>query len=133
MNLKATEENSRAEVRFFAGDWKEMHHLLLGIPENEKDVHCCLGQNPAAYDIILMSETVYSISNLQNLYELIKKCMSSHGVTYMAAKKYYFGVGGGSRRFLSVVEKDGVMLANMVAEVTDGSSNVREVWKLSFK
>jgi len=25
----------------------------------------------------------------------------------MAAKKYYFGVGGGTRRFLSVVEKDG--------------------------
>lgn len=29
------------------------------------------------------------------------------GVVYMAAKKYYFGVGGGTRRFLSVVEKDG--------------------------
>lgn len=25
----------------------------------------------------------------------------------MAAKKHYFGVGGGSRRFLSIVEKDG--------------------------
>lgn len=25
----------------------------------------------------------------------------------MAAKKHYFGVGGGSRRFLSLVEKDG--------------------------
>lgn len=30
-----------------------------------------------------------------------------HGVVYMAAKKHYFGVGGGSRRFISVVEKDG--------------------------
>lgn len=28
----------------------------------------------------------------------------------MAAKKHYFGVGGGSRRFLSVVEKDGKMI-----------------------
>jgi hypothetical protein len=28
----------------------------------------------------------------------------------MAAKKYYFGVGGGSRRFLSVVEKDGELV-----------------------
>lgn len=51
----------------------------------------------------------------------------------MAAKKYYFGVGGGSRRFLSVVEKDGVMSSKLVAEITDGSSNVREVWKLKFK
>lgn len=32
------------------------------------------------------------------------------GVVYMAAKKYYFGVGGGSRRFLSLVEKDGELV-----------------------
>lgn len=32
------------------------------------------------------------------------------GVAYMAAKKYYFGVGGGTRQFLSVVEKDGELL-----------------------
>lgn len=25
----------------------------------------------------------------------------------MAAKKYYFGVGGGTRQFLSMIEKDG--------------------------
>lgn len=36
------------------------------------------------------------------------QCLSNpHGVVYLAAKKYYFGVGGGSRRFLSIVEKDG--------------------------
>ena len=81
------------------------------------------------------------------------------GVVYMAAKKYYFGVGGGSRRFISLVEKDGelfiypflfklengtlicylfiinlgVMAASLIAEVGGGSSNVREVWKLQFK
>jgi hypothetical protein len=27
----------------------------------------------------------------------------------------------------------GVMTSNLVAEITDGSSNVREVWKLTFK
>lgn len=32
------------------------------------------------------------------------------GVVYMAAKKYYFGVGGGTRQFLSVVEKDGELV-----------------------
>lgn len=36
------------------------------------------------------------------------QCLSNpDGVVYMAAKKHYFGVGGGSRRFLSIVEKDG--------------------------
>ncbi|PRQ56025.1 putative protein-histidine N-methyltransferase [Rosa chinensis] len=115
--LQETKCDKGAEILFFAGDWREFR------------------ENPdAQYDIILMAETVYSISTLQHLYELIKKCITRpHGVVYLAAKKHYFGVGGGTRRFLSVVEKDGVLVSSMVAEVADGSSNVREVWKLSFK
>lgn len=133
--LNMAELNNGAEVRFFAGDWSEVHQLLPLVRDNERDVESYSDQDPAfGYDIILMAETVYSIATLQSLYELIKKCMNRpHGVVYMAAKKYYFGVGGGTRRFLSVVEKDGILSANLVAEVADGSSNLREVWKLSFK
>ncbi|XP_057971769.1 uncharacterized protein LOC131160296 isoform X2 [Malania oleifera] len=130
---KSSEWNCKAEVRFFSGDWREVHKLLRKA-DNEKGTNSSGVDPTPGYDIILMAETVYSTSNLQALYDLIKKCMSRpYGVTYMAAKKHYFGVGGGSRRFLSVVEKGGVMAAELVAEVTDGSSNVREVWKLSFK
>ncbi|XP_059446113.1 uncharacterized protein LOC132177700 [Corylus avellana] len=131
----ATHAKNSGEVRFFAGDWSEIHKLLPHVQDNEKDLHYSSEQSQVAgYDIVLMAETVYSISTLQSLYELIKKCtICRHGVVYMAAKKHYFGVGGGTRRFLSLVEKDGVMAANLVAEVADGSSNVREVWKLSFR
>ncbi|XP_042500330.1 histidine protein methyltransferase 1 homolog [Macadamia integrifolia] len=129
--------NSESEVRFFAGDWSEVHQYLLHLHDigDEDSLGLKLEQHPiAGYDVILMAETVYSISSLQNLYALIKKCLSCpHGVVYMAAKKHYFGVGGGTRQFLSVVAKDGVMVSNLIAEVADGSSNVREVWKLSFK
>ncbi|KAK4258200.1 hypothetical protein QN277_007673 [Acacia crassicarpa] len=115
-----------AEIRFFSGDWSEIDKLLPLVDNNAKD--------GPGYDFILMAETVYSISSLQTLYNLVKKCLRHpDGVAYIAAKKYYFGVGGGSRRFLSVVEKDGVMTSTLVAEITDGASNVREVWKLSFK
>ncbi|CAI8591760.1 unnamed protein product [Vicia faba] len=121
--------NNVPEVRFFAGDWSEVDKLLLQIGTDAKHNEVSSG-----YDFILMAETVYSINSLQSLYNLIKKCLiHPHGVVYMAAKKHYFGVGGGSRRFLSVVEKDGVMTSKLVAEITDGSSNVREVWKLTFK
>ncbi|KAA8527894.1 hypothetical protein F0562_035237 [Nyssa sinensis] len=123
-----TEWNTGAEIRFFAGDWAEVNQILPHVHANEKVPDCNLGMDQyAGYDIILMAETVYSISALPNLYELIKKCMSHpHGIVYMAAKKHYFGVGGGSRRFISLVEKDGAMAASLVAEVADGSSNVRE-------
>ncbi|KAI3704375.1 hypothetical protein L1987_74593 [Smallanthus sonchifolius] len=121
-----------AQVRFFAGDWSEVHQILPNLQTDDQDSDCSSGS--IGYDIILMAETVYSISTLPSLYGLIKKCMRHpHGVVYMAAKKYYFGVGGGSRRFISLVEKDGVMVASLIAEVGGGSSNVREVWKLRFK
>jgi hypothetical protein len=32
---------------------------------------------------------------------------SPYGVVYLAAKKYYFGVGGGTRQFKAVLEEDG--------------------------
>lgn len=134
-NLPENSESLSSEVRFFAGDWSEVHKILPNIQTDDRDSKPSSGANSSfGYDIILMAETVYSISTLPSLYQLIKKCMNSpHGVVYMAAKKYYFGVGGGSRRFISLVEKDGVMVASLIAEVGGGSSNVREVWKLQFK
>ncbi|KAK3414686.1 hypothetical protein EUGRSUZ_H00019 [Eucalyptus grandis] len=138
VNLKKSQapECSLADrdIRFFGGDWKDVHHILPHIKDNEEDSNRDNGLASGGYDVILMAETVYSISSLQNLYELIKKCMSHpHGVAYMAGKKHYFGVGGGTRRFLSLVEKDGIMASSIVAEVADGSSNLREIWRLSFK
>ncbi|XP_068663542.1 uncharacterized protein [Aristolochia californica] len=122
-----------SKVRFFAGDWSEVHNLLL--PENKTTPDSSSKQDfqSDGYDVILMAETVYSIASLQSLYGLIKKCLRRpDGVVYLAAKKHYFGVGGGTRQFCSVVEEDGVMAPRLVAEVADGSSNVREVWKFSF-
>jgi hypothetical protein len=49
--------------------------------------------------IVLSSESVHL------------QCLSHPGgVVYMAAKKHYFGVGGGTRQFLSMVEKDGELV-----------------------
>ncbi|XP_057547460.1 uncharacterized protein LOC130826007 isoform X2 [Amaranthus tricolor] len=122
------------EIRYFAGDWGEVNRILPHANIDNNDAPSPDNYPTSGYDVILMAETVYSISTLQILYNLIKKCVRHpQGVIYMAAKKHYFGVGGGSRRFVSIVEKDGKMTADLIAEVTDGSSNVREVWKFSCK
>ncbi|KAI0496448.1 hypothetical protein KFK09_022765 [Dendrobium nobile] len=129
------EVNMLSTVRFFAGDWSEVHHLLLQGSndghQNEED-YCTRDVAYDGYDIILMAETIYEPSSLQHLYELIKKCLCHpKGIVYMAGKKHYFGVGGGTRQFIDLAEVDGQMKTLMLAEVADGSSNVREVWKLS--
>ncbi|XP_077243213.1 putative methyltransferase family protein isoform X2 [Tasmannia lanceolata] len=128
-----TEKSVPAEVRFFAGDWSEIHRMIFPVYQQPSG-SSSMQDHSDGYDVILMAETVYSPSSLQNLYGLIKKCLRHpDGVVYLAAKKHYFGVGGGTRQFQSVVEEDGVMEACVITEVADGSSNVREVCKFSFK
>lgn len=135
--MNGTEENIQDKVRFFSGDWAEVHQILPHASESNYHTSSDSSSEQSScggYDIILMAETVYSISSLQTLYELSKKCLSRpHGVIYLAGKKHYFGVGGGTRRFLSIVEKEGVMATSLVAEVADGSSNVREIRDIKEK
>ncbi|PQQ20080.1 hypothetical protein Pyn_32632 [Prunus yedoensis var. nudiflora] len=78
---------------------------------------------------VLQCLTIPNVNpNVPSFQRPALQCITpSHGVVYMAAKKHYFGVGGGTRRFPSIVEKDGVLASSMVAEVADDSSNVREV------
>ncbi|CAI7925834.1 unnamed protein product [Closterium sp. NIES-53] len=56
-----------------------------------------------------------------------------HGVLYVAGKKHYFGVGGGTRQFKSLVDQQGSLHGHLFKEVVDGSSNVREVWKFFYR
>lgn len=136
MKESSEEKFTSGSVGFFAGDWSEIDSLLLrGDADLDKSTNS--HENDTAYngyDIILMAETVYAVSSLPNLYRLIKKCLRyPGGIVYMAGKKHYFGVGGGTRHFVRLVTEDGAMQSDLLAEVADGSSNVREVWKLSFK
>lgn len=67
-------QDFQVEARFFAGDWRNVHQLLPYTCYKEEDGNSHSGQDATSgYDIILMAETVYSISVLQSLYHLIKK------------------------------------------------------------
>ncbi|EMS62208.1 hypothetical protein TRIUR3_09094 [Triticum urartu] len=126
--FKESSETSRS-VGFYAGDWSEIDKLLLrgdAVQDKTTNLHT-ENEGHRGYNIILMAETVYALDSLPSLYRLIKKCLHyPSGVVYMAGKKHYFGVGGGTRQFLRLVTEDGAMQSDLLAEVTDGSSNVRE-------
>ena len=55
------------------------------------------------------------------------------GVIYVAAKAYYFGVGGGSRAWLRACEEDGTFVCEVVRRVEDGKSNLREIIRMTHK
>ncbi|CAI5499218.1 unnamed protein product [Closterium sp. Naga37s-1] len=92
------------------------------------------GGGGGGYDIILTAETVYSPRSMAKLLALVSKCLRRpHGVLYVAGKKHYFGVGGGTRQFKILVEQQGLLHGHLLKEVVDGSSNVREVWKFFYR
>ena len=84
------------------------------------------------YDVILTSETIYSTANLHKLLALIRACLRPSGIGYyvtpweitvlshqmslyrlVAAKTYYFGVGGGTRQLEEAVHADGAMTSKV--------------------
>ena len=63
-----------AEARFFAGDWGQIHQILPHACESEMNLNSSSEQGQAkGYDVILMAETIYSISAQRTFYGLIKK------------------------------------------------------------
>ncbi|KAG2482650.1 hypothetical protein HYH03_018423 [Edaphochlamys debaryana] len=112
----------RPASRFFSGDWRLVGEHLTGQGYG------------GHYDVILASETIYSVPAQERMLECIKRLLQPpNGVALIAAKRYYFGVGGGTKSFRQLVERDGIFETSVVAEVEDkASGNVREVILLKF-
>ena len=72
-------------------------------------------------------ETVYDASNYGKHVDALKRYVAPGGVALVAAKAYYFGVGGGSRTFREALERDGSFEVDVAEEFSDGASNVREI------
>jgi len=124
---KLTLENVVANVpdsvpdraRFFSGGWQTLSKPL--------------GET-AKYDLILTSDTLYSTDSMEPLLKLIVDHLRPpHGVALVAAKTYYFGVGGGTQMFVDMIEKGNVLKATVAQKFTDGSTNVREILEVSFR
>uniref|UniRef100_A0A383V6Z2 protein-histidine N-methyltransferase n=1 Tax=Tetradesmus obliquus TaxID=3088 RepID=A0A383V6Z2_TETOB len=121
-NLARLEQGvCREGARYFAGDWEAVGHMMA--------MHGLGGY----YDIILTAETIYSRESQARLLSCIKQVLQPpHGVVYVAAKSFYFGVGGSTASFTDLVKADGILECTQVWKVEDGQSNKREILKLNF-
>lgn len=86
-DIERLEEN----VQFYSGDWSKWSQLT---------------EKQDSFDIILTSETIYNPENQQKLLNCLFDKLKPSGVALVAAKIYYFGVGGGLRQFEQLIEKD---------------------------
>lgn len=121
-NSKQAEGHPFPRPRFFSGDWTTLPMLL----ESEN----LLG----TYDMILSAETIYRLDSQQQLLNCIKQCLKpTTGQAWIAAKSYYFGVGGGTASFSRLVDKDATFNVETVDVINDGASNKREILMLTFR
>lgn len=103
-------QTARKSCRFFSGDWGSVVDFIN--PELVKEM---------MYDLILTSETIYSVDSHAKLYYFIKRHLKKpDGVAYVAAKTHYFGVGGGTRSFEKMVRMDGVFGISVCKVYSDG-------------
>ena len=84
-----------SKAKFYYGDWGDFVQGRVtsgGLP----------------YDIILTSETIYSVPSQPKLLQALKLLTNqSTGLVVVAAKAHYFGVGGSVQMFQDLVTQDG--------------------------
>eukprot|EP01080_Neovahlkampfia_damariscottae_P012012 gene12012-5412_t len=108
-------EDEIKNATFYSGDWRLLSNYI-----EEK------------YDVILTTDTLYSVDSHEILLDFIVKRLKKDGVCFIAAKNYYFGVGGGVLSFLNIVEEKSELKYERLKKISDGKSNIREILKLNF-
>lgn len=80
-------------------------------------------------NIIVASEILYNIDLYESLISIFKSLLAEpESVLFIASKRYYFGVGGGSTSFMSLINSNHPrLICKVVTSYEDGSSNVRDV------
>ncbi|XP_018336432.1 histidine protein methyltransferase 1 homolog isoform X2 [Agrilus planipennis] len=108
---------SNCKAKFISGDWTSfVDHFAK---ENEK------------FDYILTSETIYNRDNYEKLHKVFKDTLKGDGYVYVAAKSYYFGLGGGVHDFIEFINSQNVFCIQRCWESNSGVK--REIILLKFK
>lgn len=117
LNCKGAKHSLLERCRFYSGDWSNYVHETRNGPE---------------FDVIVTCETIYNPANNRKILDTLKgKLRKRTGIAYLAAKTYYFGVGGGLREFERIIEADGHLQSEVVWHTTENVQ--REILKITHK
>jgi hypothetical protein len=103
------------DVRYLAGDWSGIPDLLQ------------TSEVPAP-SLIIATDCLYSEETCASLARVLATLMvdTPGAVALVAAKQYYFGVGGGTFTFTKALAPH-PLTVRVVERIEDGKSNVREI------
>lgn len=115
LNFQESRSETLERCKFYAGDWSK---FVEGTKNDDQ------------YDLILTSETIYNAENYRKLLDIFKMKLKGDGMALVAAKTYYFGVGGGCRDFEQLIRDDGQLQSEVVFVVSENVQ--REILKVKF-
>jgi hypothetical protein len=116
-----------------AGDWLALSQLLLTKQPSQEEQHESTHSIPLTFDLILAAETTYTVKSANETAYLILNHLEPYtGVAFVAMKRYYFGVGGGSDAFCSACHRYGLE-TELVKVFQDGKSNIRDLWRVHIQ
>jgi len=119
------------QCTFLAGDWDD---LIAASSNNESQMGAFLSKDE--FDLILTSDTIYNVDDAKKLAKVIHHCLKKNdnesAIALVAAKRYYFGVGGSTATFMQLCDEVSLS-CDVVKEIMDGVSNVREIIRVRMK
>lgn len=117
LNDEKYSQNYLKSSSFYSGDWNYFVDTI-NLKRNQK------------FDYILTSETIYNRNSYEKLHSTFQNLLKKDGVIYLAAKSYYFGVGGGTALFTEFLRQKNIF--NVESCWVCSSGVKREILKITF-
>ncbi|KAF5153098.1 putative methyltransferase family protein [Theileria parva strain Muguga] len=110
INLKVLyEDNDKNLVHISAGFHNEKssnsYEIVAGDWNNLVDDKTILGNFKNKFDLIITSECIYRTENYESIVKMVLSFMKESGRAYVATKRFYFGLTGGTFQFLQYVKE----------------------------
>uniref|UniRef100_A0A7S2XIE4 protein-histidine N-methyltransferase n=1 Tax=Lotharella oceanica TaxID=641309 RepID=A0A7S2XIE4_9EUKA len=122
LNTETTADDLRksdANTWLIAGNWADPELMKL--------------MGGRKWDCILTSDTLYSLDSIPHLVRCIEKLLSPKGECFVAAKRYYFGIGGSTAALIDEISESTELQGEVIRVFDDGKSNLRELIRVVRK
>jgi predicted nicotinamide N-methyase len=134
------DRETAAKARYFGGDWLNVSDLLAQDLSRSNADNISDEADQCSFvkaSLILSSETVYTEQVADQLCELLYRHVAyPDGEALIAAKRFYFGCGGGTEYFkcaLQTNDKTRKLTGETVWVAEDGKSNTREIVRVVWQ
>ena len=126
-------------VQVGSGDWKDMSRQMSYQDESATNTVNNRMDDNRRFDFIIAAETTYTPEASKDTAELLLKHLTiESGIGWIASKRYYFGVGGGTDALRQAAQQlsrspaERHCLRIETAQVFDnGAGNIREILKVT--